>query len=72
MDLSEGIKKLLLAGVGAVAATADKGQEIFEELVKKGEITVEEGRILNQELKHKAQEKKAAAQQADETEETEE
>ena len=57
MDLTDGIKKLLLAGVGAVATTADKSQEIFEELVKKGEITVEQGKTLNQELKHNVKEK---------------
>ena len=52
MDISDGIKKLLLAGVGAVATTADKSKEILDELVEKGELTVEQGRTLNQELKH--------------------
>ena len=32
----DGIKKFFLAGVGAVAITAEKGQEIIGELVKKG------------------------------------
>lgn len=50
--LTDGVRKLLLAGVGAVASTADKGQEIFDDLVKKGELTVEQGKALNQELKH--------------------
>lgn len=50
--LSDGIKKLLLAGVGAVATTADKSEEIFNDLVKKGELTVNEGKELNEELKH--------------------
>ena len=31
----DGIKKFFLAGVGAVAITAEKGQEIIGELVKK-------------------------------------
>ena len=62
MDLTEGIKKLLLAGVGAVATTADKSQEIFDVLVKKGEITVEQGKTLNQELKHNVKEKKETAE----------
>ena len=46
----EGIKKILLAGVGAVAITAEKGQEIIAELVKKGEITMEQGKDLNKDL----------------------
>lgn len=50
--ISEGIRKLLLAGVGAVATTADKSKEILDELVEKGELTVEQGRALNQDLKH--------------------
>ena len=56
------LKKLLLAGIGAVAITAEKSQEILDDLVvgalqegdlvKKGEITVEQGKELNKELKH--------------------
>ena len=46
----EGIKKILLAGVGAVAITAEKGQEIIAELVKKGEITMEQGKDLNKDF----------------------
>lgn len=46
------LKKLLLAGIGAVATTAEKSQEILDDLVKKGEITVEQGKELNKELKH--------------------
>ncbi len=50
--LGTGVKKLLLAGIGTVAATAEKSKEVLDELVKKGELTVEQGKILNQELKH--------------------
>ena len=52
--LGEGIRKILLAGVGAVALGAEKSQELIEELVKKGELTVEQGKILNEELTRKA------------------
>ena len=41
MELGDGLKKLLLAGVGTVAVTAEKSREILDELVKKGELTVE-------------------------------
>ena len=32
----EGLRKVILAGVGAAAATAEKGQELLHELVQKG------------------------------------
>ena len=51
--ITDGLKTLLLAGVGAAAITVDKSQEILKELVDRGEITVEQGKALNQELKHK-------------------
>ena len=52
-NLGDGIKKILLAGVGTIAVTSEKSKEILDELVKKGELTVEQGKALNQELKHK-------------------
>lgn len=50
-SFSEDLKKIILAGIGAVAVTTEKSRGILEELVKKGEITVEQGKILNEELK---------------------
>lgn len=55
-QLGEGLRKLILAGVGAVAATKEKSEVIFQELVRKGELTVEQGRVLNEELKHNLRE----------------
>lgn len=46
------MKKILLAGIGAAATTAEKSKEILDDLVKKGELTVEQGKVLNEELKH--------------------
>lgn len=57
MDLGEGLKKIFLAGVGAVATTAEASKELIDNLVKKGEITVEQGKALNEELKQSAKEK---------------
>ena len=51
-QLSEGVRKLILAGIGAVAATKEKSEVMLDELVKKGELTVEQGKVLNEELKH--------------------
>ena len=56
-DFGEGLRKVFLAGVGAIAATAEKGQELVNDLVKRGELTVEQGKKLNSELAHKAGEK---------------
>ena len=48
--LGDGLKKLVLLGIGAAAVTAERSQKVVDELVKKGEITVEQGKELNQEL----------------------
>ena len=50
--LGSGLKKVLLAGIGAVAVTGEKSKELLDEMVKKGELTVEQGKGLNEELKH--------------------
>lgn len=55
--LSEEMRKIFLAGLGAVAVTAEKSKAIVDELVKKGEVTVEQGKVLNEELKHHVSEK---------------
>jgi polyhydroxyalkanoate synthesis regulator phasin len=57
MDVGEGMKKILLAGIGAVATTAESAKDIVDDLVKKGELTVEQGKVVNEELKHKAKDK---------------
>lgn len=51
MNLSEDLKKLMLAGIGAVATSAEKAKDVIDDLVKKGEITFEQGKVLNEELK---------------------
>ncbi|MEI3116562.1 MAG: aspartyl beta-hydroxylase [Merdibacter sp.] len=55
--LSEDMKKIVLLGVGAAALTAEKSKELIEELVKKGELSIEQGKVLNEELKHHIQTK---------------
>lgn len=50
--ISDSMKKIILAGIGAAATTAEKSKEILDELVQKGELTVEQGKVLNEELKH--------------------
>ena len=72
-DFGDGLRKVFLAGVGALATTVEKSQEIVDDLVKKGELTVEKGKALNAEPKHKDAEVKESseAKTAEETKEAE-
>ncbi len=72
-DFGDGLRKVFLAGVGALATTVEKSQEIVDDLVKKGELTVEQGKALNAELKYKVAEVKESseAKAAEETKEAE-
>ena len=51
-SFSEDLKKIFLFGIGAMAMTAEKSKVLIDELVAKGEITVEQGKVLNEELMH--------------------
>ena len=57
MDITEGIRKIFLAGVGAVATTGEAAKNLIDTLVEKGELTVEQGKALNEELKKNTREK---------------
>lgn len=52
LDLGENLRRLILAGVGVAAVTKEKGADVLNELVKKGELTIEQGKVLNEELKN--------------------
>lgn len=54
--LGDGFKTIFLAGIGAVAIGAEKGKDLVDQLVAHGEMTVEQGKQINSELKHKASE----------------
>ena len=56
-NFGEDLRKLVLAGLGAVAVTSEKSKDVVDQLVKKGELTVEQGKVLNEELKHNVAEK---------------
>lgn len=49
MDIN--LKSIILAGIGSVAYTYEKSADMVETLVKKGELTVNQGKELNEELK---------------------
>ncbi len=44
-------KKIFLAGIGTLSLTYEKTNALVKELVQKGQITVDQGRQLNEELK---------------------
>ena len=48
----DGLKKLMYAGIGGVAITGEKLKEVLDEMAEKGEQTVAQGKVLNEELKH--------------------
>ena len=46
--LTDNLKKVILAGIGAVATTAEKSKDVLDDMVKKGELTVDQGKVLNE------------------------
>ena len=56
MDLS--IKNIILAGIGSVAQSYEKAEGLISEMVAKGELTLKQGKELNEELKIKLKNKK--------------
>lgn len=63
-DLTDGVRRAFLAGVGAMALGAEKSQELVEDLISKGELTVEQGKALNAELTHRVKTVKDDAPEA--------
>ncbi|WP_293819831.1 hypothetical protein [uncultured Parolsenella sp.] len=63
-NIADGVRKAFLAGVGAVAIGAEATSKLVDDLVKKGELTVDQGKDLNRELTQKA---KGAVDGAQET-----
>lgn len=55
-NIAESFQNIFLAGVGALALGGEKAKVIIDDLVDRGQVTVEQGRKINAELKHKAAE----------------
>lgn len=53
-EINESMRNLVLAGIGAVAAGAEQGQKVVEELVRKGEGVVKQSKVANTELSRHA------------------
>lgn len=50
-SITDPFRQIFLAGVGALAMGADKSQEILDALVKRGQITVDQGKEIASDLK---------------------
>ena len=53
--IANGLKDIFLAGIGAMAITGEKASEMVDKLIARGELTVDQGKEINQELQHKAE-----------------
>lgn len=54
LDVKTALQNIFLAGVGAAATVGEKASSIADDLVKKGQLTVEQGHALNEELQKRA------------------
>lgn len=54
-NLGDGFKDIFLAGIGAMAITGEKTKDLVEQLIAKGELTVDQGKQINTELRHKVE-----------------
>lgn len=53
-NITDGFRDIFLAGVGALSVGGEKAKEVLDDLIERGQISVEEGRKINEELKHRA------------------
>lgn len=51
--LFEGVRRLVLASIGAVAITRDEAEKVIDQLVERGELAQKEGERLTSELTQK-------------------
>ncbi len=63
MEKNISLRNLVLAGIGSFAYTLEKGMGMIDELVKKGELTINQGKELNQELRNRFQGKQTQPNQ---------
>ena len=55
------LKKAVLAGIGTAATAYEKTDSFIQDMVAKGKITVEDGKVLSEELKRDMEEKTTQA-----------
>jgi polyhydroxyalkanoate synthesis regulator phasin len=54
----ESLKKAFLIGLGATVMTAEKIQELMDELVKKGELSQQDAKAFTEDLRNRAVQEK--------------
>lgn len=59
-NLTEGLKRFALAGIGAISLTIDKSKEIIDQLAARGEATASDGQAACDELQKKMSEQLSA------------
>ena len=59
-NLTGGLRRLAMAGVGAITLTVDKSREIIDQLASRGEVTAAEGQAACDELHKKLAEQVSA------------
>lgn len=52
-SMADGLRKVFLAGVGAMATVGEKGGQALDDLAERGENVVKQGKDLNRELTQK-------------------
>jgi len=52
MSISEDLRKLAMAGLGAATLATEKTQDALESLAKRGEEALAQGKDLNERLRH--------------------
>ena len=55
-NITDAFQSIFLAGVGALSIGGEKAKDIVDGLVERGQVTVEQGRKINEELAYKAEE----------------
>jgi polyhydroxyalkanoate synthesis regulator phasin len=53
MTINDDARKVIMAGIGALNAAAEKTQETIDTLARKGEEALDHGQVLNERLRHK-------------------
>ncbi len=49
-SITDGFKDVFMAGIGAMALGAEKSKELVDQLIAKGELTVDQGKAINADL----------------------
>lgn len=55
------LKNVILAGIGTAATAYEKTDSFIQDMVAKGKITVEDGKVLSEELKRDVEDKTTQA-----------